>query len=70
MLVALLPDGTIKEVRILKSSGTKLLDDSAVRIVRLAAPFAPFPDDLRREVDVLQIIRTWKFQKNQYFSGS
>ena len=70
MLVALLPDGTIKEVRILKSSGTKLLDDSAVRIVRLAAPFAPFPDDLRREVDVLQIIRTWKFQNNQYSFGS
>lgn len=68
MLVAVLPDGSIKEVRILKSSGKKLLDDAAIRIVRLAAPFAPFPDDLRKEVGILQIIRTWKFQQNLYSS--
>ena len=69
LLVGVLPDGSIKEVRILKSSGRRLLDEAAIRIVRLSAPFAPFPDELRKEVDVLQIIRTWKFQKNQYSSG-
>lgn len=70
MLVAVLPDGSVKEVRILKSSGNRLLDDAAIRIVRLAAPFAPFPDELRKEVGVLQIIRTWKFQQNRYSSES
>lgn len=69
MLVAVLPDGSIKDIQIRKSSGIKLLDDAAVRIVRLAAPFAPFPEELRNEVDVLQIIRTWRFQKNQYSSS-
>ena len=69
MLVAVLPDGSIKEIRILKSSGKRLLDDAAIRIVRLSAPFSKFPNDLRAEVDILQIIRTWKFQKNQYSSG-
>ena len=38
--------------------------DAAIRIVRLAAPFAPFPDELRRTTDVLEIIRTWQFRKN------
>ena len=70
MLVAVLPDGSIKEIQILKPSGIKLLDDAAVRIVRLAEPFAKFPDDLRSEVDVLRIIRTWRFGKSGYSSSS
>ncbi len=60
--VALLPDGEIKGIRVIRSSGHKILDDAAERIVRLAAPFAPFPESIRHEVDVLQIIRTWQFQ--------
>ena len=43
MLVSLRKDGTIKEVMILQSSGSTVLDDAAIRIVRMAAPFAPFP---------------------------
>jgi protein TonB len=39
------------------------LDDAAIRIVRMAAPFAPFPPELRKDVDRLEIIRTWKFEK-------
>ncbi|MBL4583052.1 MAG: energy transducer TonB [Pseudomonadales bacterium] len=66
MMVAIKPDGSIKEIRILKSSGKRALDNAAIRIVKLAAPFAAFPDELRKEVGILQIIRTWKFQQNQY----
>lgn len=55
-------DGTINEIRVLQSSGQKLLDDAAVRIVRLAAPFAPFPAEMRKETDVLQIVRLWRFE--------
>ncbi|MCP4994410.1 MAG: energy transducer TonB [Gammaproteobacteria bacterium] len=62
--VAIRNDGTVKKVRILKSSGHKLLDDAAVRIVRLSAPFAPFPKEIRKEVDLLDIVRTWQFQSN------
>lgn len=62
LLVAVLPDGSLKDVKLLQSSGHQVLDDAAIRIVNLAAPFAPFPDDLRRTTDVLEIIRTWQFR--------
>ncbi len=61
--VALNPDGSLKDVTVRRSSGHKLLDDAAVRIVELAAPFAPFPPDIRAETDVLHITRTWKFNE-------
>ncbi len=69
MLVSLQKDGTIKEVAILQSSGSTVLDDAAIRIVRMAAPFAPFPDEMRQEVDELEIIRTWSFQRRGLTSG-
>jgi len=59
--VALYPDGTVREITIRKPSGHKILDDAAVRIVKLAAPFAPFPEDIRKETDILYITRTWVF---------
>ncbi len=61
--VALKPDGTVYSVAVLRSSGHKLLDDAAVRIVELAAPFAPFPPEIRAETDILHITRTWKFNE-------
>ncbi len=70
LLVAITPDGALKEVSILESSGHRALDEAAVRIVHLAAPFAPFPEEMRRETDVLEIIRTWQFRQNRYSSSS
>lgn len=69
MLVAITPDGALKEVRILESSGYKVLDDAALSIVRMAAPFAPFPPEMRANTDVLEIVRTWQFRKNHYSSS-
>ena len=63
LAVALNPDGTIRSKQILKSSGHKLLDDAAMRIVEIAAPFAPFPPKIRAQHDVLYIIRTWRFNE-------
>lgn len=63
--VAIKQDGTIEQVRILKSSGHKLLDDAAKRIVHLAAPFSPFPKNISEETDVLDITRTWRFMNNR-----
>ena len=59
--VALLPDGRVASVEILRSSGYPVLDEAAKRIVYLAAPYAPFPESIRKETDVLHITRTWKF---------
>ncbi len=63
MLVSLRPDGEVDEVEILSSSGYHVLDQAAVQIVHLAAPFEPFPEAMRSEVDILEIIRTWRFHE-------
>jgi len=64
LLVSLRADGSVANIRALSSSGHKVLDDAAIRIVHLASPFAPFPADLRQEADILDIVRTWQFQRN------
>lgn len=60
LTVGLNRDGTIKSMDVIKSSGHKLLDEAAQRIVRLAAPFPALPPDKAR-VDELYITRTWQF---------
>ena len=59
--VTVYPDGSVRDITIRKPSGHKILDDAAVRIVKLAAPFAPFPESISKETDVLYITRTWVF---------
>lgn len=61
LTVSIRADGTVDAVGVRRSSGHKLLDDAAVRIVRLAAPFAPFPPDIRKDTDIIEITRTWTF---------
>jgi len=68
LLVSLRSDGSVAEIRVLSSSGHRILDESAIRIVHMAAPYDPFPPDMRKEVDLLDIIRTWQFQRNNQFS--
>ena len=62
--VALNADGSVNEISVRRSSGQKILDDAAIRIVELAAPFAPFPPEIRADIDVLHITRTWKFNES------
>jgi protein TonB len=62
--VAVRADGSLESIRVLRSSGQPLLDEAAKQIVELAAPFAPFPPDIAAETDVLDITRTWQFQRN------
>jgi len=59
--VAIGADGGLREIIVVRSSQQKLLDQAALRILRLAAPFEPFPDDIRREYDVLRFVYEWRF---------
>lgn len=68
MLVSINRDGTLREVQVLESSGHRVLDNAALRIVRLASPYAPFTGDLM-DVDVLEIIRTWRFEPGDRVSS-
>lgn len=54
-------DGTVALIEIDRSSGKKILDEAALRIVRLAGPYAAFPPNIRRDTDVIAITRTWSF---------
>lgn len=60
--VSLYPNGTVANVEILQSSGHSVLDDAAVQIVHLASPFPPFPPEVRKNTDRIDIIRTWRFE--------
>lgn len=64
MLVVINWDGKLRDLRILESSGHRELDDAALRIVRIAAPFQDFPVEMRKKYDQLEIIRTWKFSRS------
>jgi protein TonB len=63
--VSINKDGTVNDISIRRSSGHKILDDSAIRIVRLAAPFAPLTKDIMVDTDILEIIRVWHFLPNK-----
>lgn len=64
LLVVLRYDGALEQVRVLESSGHKVLDDAALRIVRMAAPYQDFPVEMRKQYDRLEIIRTWQFSRS------
>lgn len=67
--VSLRKNGTIERVIVKRSSGHQALDDAAKRIVRLAAPFAPFPKNIASEIDIMDITRTWRFSDGHTFSS-
>ncbi|WJN59251.1 TonB protein [Pseudomonas sp. SO81] len=69
LLVSINRDGTLYEVQVLEPSGQPVLDQAALRIVRLAAPFAPFTGDLA-DIDRLEIIRTWRFERGDRLSSN
>lgn len=61
LTVSIRSDGSVEDIEINRSSGQRILDASAVRIVKLSAPFPPFPPDIAKDTDILSITRTWTF---------
>ena len=60
--VVINPDGSLNAINILRSSGNHILDEGAIHIVNLAAPFAPFSPEMRAQTDLLHITRAWQFK--------
>ena len=63
LTVTLRPDGSVDHIELDRSSGLKILDAAAFKIVKMAAPFAAFPPSIRRDTDLLVITRTWFFSQ-------
>ena len=68
LLVVIRHDGTLEDVKVLDSSGYAVLDEAAIKVVRMAAPYSPFPPELQATTDKLEIIRTWHYLENQLSS--
>ncbi len=68
LTVSIRADGSVEKVVIDRSSGKKILDDAAVNIVKLAAPYAKFSKTMRKTTDILDITRTWSFTQEDALS--
>jgi protein TonB len=69
LTVAIKADGSIEYIQVDRPSGYKVLDTAAERIVKMAAPYAAFPDNIRRDTDILVITRTWTFARGDRLYG-
>jgi periplasmic protein TonB len=59
--VSIKANGAVEKIELRRSSGHKLLDEAAINIVKLGAPYAPFPPDIAKDTDIIDVIRTWRF---------
>ncbi len=62
-------DGSLESVQIERSSGSKILDQAAINIVEMAAPYARFPEAMRKKVDILGITRSWSFTRSDQLTS-
>lgn len=67
--VSIRADGSLENIEVSRSSGHRILDAAAMRIVKLAAPYAPLPPDITRDTDILTIVRTWTFTSADRLEG-
>jgi len=70
LVVTLRDTGELMNVRIARSSGSSLLDQAAIDIVRLGAPYPPFPARLAQEYSSLEVVRKWSFTTAHRLDGS
>jgi protein TonB len=62
LAVGINQDGSVESIDVRRSSGIQEIDLAATNIVRMAAPYAPLPDNITDDVDILYITRTWRFE--------
>jgi protein TonB len=62
LMVGIQQNGTVESIDVMRSSGISEIDQAAINIVRLAAPYSPLPDNIIDRVDILHITRTWRFE--------
>lgn len=62
--VAIAVDGSLSDIIVRRSSGDRAVDQAAVTILRMAAPFQPLPDTLRLENKPLRVAYEWDFIEN------
>jgi len=67
--VSIKADGSLESVQVMRSSGHQILDRAAERIVKMASPYASFPANIKRDADILEIIRTWTFAPGDKLFG-
>lgn len=67
--VSIRADGSVENIEVSRSSGHRLLDAAAIRIVRLAAPYSPLPPNIRKDTDILTITRTWSFTSSDHLES-
>ena len=65
LTVAIKANGEVEDIKVNRSSGSKVLDQAARRIVMLSAPFDRFPDSFKKDTDILHITRTWIFGRDE-----
>ena len=59
--VAIRANGSLEDIVVRRSSNHPELDQAALRILRLASPFDPFPDEIAKDYDVLRFVYEWRF---------
>lgn len=64
LTVSIHSDGRLENVEITRPSGSDVLDNAAIRIVKLAAPYAAFSREMREQADIISITRTWRFTRS------
>jgi len=70
LAVSIRSDGSLENVEVRKSSGQRILDAAAVKIVHMSAPYAAFPADIKRDTDILTVARTWTFTKGDELTSN
>ena len=69
LTVSINADGSLESVEVYRSSGSRILDAAAMKIVEMAAPYPPFSQEMRKKVDILGITRTWTFTRSDQLTS-
>jgi protein TonB len=67
--VNILADGNLESAEVDRSSGSKILDEAALRIIKMGAPYAPLPENIRKDTDILGITRTLSFTRSDQLAS-